>query len=63
MKTSRIKNIRIHLSDKKAPVPIQETINQLYINWIDKQLMQSNYDKNMKIKVINGIVKTIQLKK
>lgn len=61
MKTSRIKNIRIHLSDKKAPVPIQEAVNNVHIRWIEKELTRSDYEKEMKIKIIEKILAMAQL--
>lgn len=59
MKTSRIKNVRIHLSDKKAPSPISEGINRLHVRWIEKELVQGDYDKETKLKIIDGIIKQL----
>lgn len=61
MKTPRIKNIRIHLSDKKAPVPIQESVNNVYVRWIEKELARNDYDKKTKIRIIEKILATTQL--
>lgn len=60
MKTPRIKNVRIHLSDKKAPAPISEGINQLHVRWIEKELVQSDYDKKTKLKIIDDIIKKLR---
>lgn len=61
MKTPRIRKIRIHLSDKKAPVPIQETVNNVYVRWVEKELTRHDYDKETKISIIERIMATAQL--
>lgn len=61
MKTPRIKNIRIYLSEKKAPVPLQEAVNNVHIRWVEKELTRSGYDKETKIKIIEKILVMAQL--
>lgn len=60
MKTSRIKSVRIHLSDKRAPLPIVEEINRLHVRWIEKELIHGEYDKETKFKIIDGIIKKLR---
>ena len=61
MKTKRIKNIRIHLADKKAPTPIQESIDKIYIRWIERELDKCGYQPTTKIIIINEIIKKLHI--
>ena len=56
MKTKRIKNVRIHIADKKAPIPIQDAINKIHVRWIERTLDKSGYPPKTKIMIINAII-------
>lgn len=60
MKNKQIKAILVCRSEKKAPLPPSEVVSQFHIRWIEQELEKGEYDKETKLRIIDGIIERLR---